>query len=231
VTSEKERRVRSNPQDVLNSKTPYRLFLCGRSGMGKTTLAVEVIVHCILPHVRRCYAVCPTFYEQPQLHPLRRIKGAFPKSHVFTTAEDENFEYIYDRLRRKPSPTLLLVDDAAAESSTNVGNKGAFARLCLAAPHLQLYIVGVFQRATQCSPTLRDNTEGVIHFMPTRIGDVQTLVSEFNPFPARPNSKLAVQEALQYCWDGLAKFCFIWRPKRVGTVDYYSNFSHAIEFQ
>ncbi len=187
-----------------------RLIVTGRSTMGKTTLAVKIITQCLMKRVQRCYACCPTFYNQDALAPLRNIPGAFPRSRVFTRVNDDCFNHIFKQLSDKPAPTLLFVDDAAAESATNKGNKGAFSRLCLAAPHLQLFIVGVFQRLSSASPALRDNAEGVISFRPTRVRDVDILVDEFNAFPARMDNKMLLRKILDTCWTK-ARFAFIWR--------------------
>jgi hypothetical protein len=198
--------------------------------MGKTTLAVELILKNILPRVKRCYAVCPSFLNQPALAPLRKVKGAFPSKNVFTKVSDQIFEQIFNQITKEPGPTLLFVDDAAAEASTNKGNKGAFSRLCLTSPHLDLTIVGCFQRLTSCSPALRDNAEGLISFIPTKILDIETIFTEYNPSPTSPKQTRVVQNALQYAWEN-ARFCFIWRYKFSGQIDYYSGFSNKIEFK
>ena len=207
-------------------KHPIRLIASGRSTMGKTTLAVDVMLTRIMPSVRRCYAVCPTFYDQPQLQRLRSVKNAFPKSNVFTTVNDAVFEYIYQQLKKDPKPTLLFVDDAAAEQATNKGNKGSFSRLCLASPHLNLSIVGCFQRLSSASPALRDNAEGLLSFQPTKLLDVETIVKEFNPCPTAKNSKENVKMALKHAWDR-RMYAFIYRVPR-GPVHMYAAFDDQI---
>lgn len=207
---------------------PFRLIVTGRSTMGKTTLSVDIILAKILKSVNRCFAVCPTFWEQPALKRLRQIPGAFTKKTVFTKVDDNVFEFIYQQLSRNPAPTLLFVDDAAAEAATNKGNKGSFSRLCLAAPHLNLTIVGCFQRLTSASPAFRDNAEGLISFVPTKLLDVDTIVKEFNPCPATKNSKDIVSKALQYAWNE-SMYALIWRVKR-GPVLFYSGLDNIISF-
>ncbi len=184
-----------------------------------------------MSRVTRCFACCPTFYDQPQLKRLRDIPGAFPKQNVFTDVNDGVFEHIYNECRDKPAPTLLFVDDSAAERATNVGNKGSFSRLALASPHHQLYIVGVFQRLTACSPALRDNTEGLIAFKPSQTLDVETIVKEFNPSPANPKNKEIVQNALTRCWsDPDARYCFIWRENFTAIIHYYCGSKNEVKF-
>jgi hypothetical protein len=207
---------------------PYRLGVAGRSTMGKTTLAVDIIRKCLIKDVRRCFAVCPTFWEQPSLAPLRRIKGAFTKNTVFTRVDDTVFVHIWNELKRRPAPTLLLVDDAAAESATNKGNKGAFSRLCLAAPHLNLSIVGCFQRFTAASPAFRDNAEGLIAFQPSRVGDVKTIVDEYNPCPARKGNRDLINSVLEQAWRD-HMFAFIHRVKR-GPILIYAGLDHQVSF-
>ena len=207
---------------------PVRLIVAGRSTRGKTTLSVDIILAKLLRDVRRCFAVCPTFWEQPALLRLRKVPGAFTKKTVFTRVDDAVFEYIYMQLKKNPAPTLLFVDDAAAEAATNKGNKGAFSRLCLAAPHLNLTIIGCFQRLTSASPALRDNAEGLIAFAPTKILDVDTIVKEFNPCPAKKHSKDIVSKALQHAWDN-SMYALIWRVKR-GPVLFFSGLNNEVEF-
>lgn len=218
---------------------PCRIIFNGRSTMGKTTLAVDVVCKFILKDVKRCYAACPTFWDQPALTRLRNVKNAFfhkdvikdgivHKKNVFTTVNNEVFEEIYRRQKRDYTPAFLYVDDAAAESSTNQGNKGAFARLCLAAPHLNLTIVGCFQRITSCSPAFRDNCEALISFIPTCMLDIDIITKEFNPCPAESKSKEIVKRALVVAWNN-ARFCFILKEAFTGKIYYYAGFNREIK--
>lgn len=208
---------------------PTRILACGRSTMGKTTLCVDIILKQLMRSVKRCFAVCPTFWQQPSLKRLRDIKSAFPKKHVFTRPSNNVFDTIFRICDRDRLPTLLYVDDAGAESSTNQGNKGAFARLCLASPHLNLSIVGCFQRPTLCTPSLRDNAECFISFLTSRVPDVNLIVNELNPTPASPISKKKVCEALEYAWKN-ARFCFIFREAFTGRIVYHVGFQSHINF-
>lgn len=208
-----------------------RLIFTGRSTLGKTTLAVDVILTRLISSVKQVFATCPTFWQQSQLKPLRKIENCFTKYNVFTRVDDSVYEKIYRILskQRGSIPTLLFVDDAAAERATNAGNKGSFSRLCLASPHLNLTIVGVFQRLTSASPSLRDNSECLISFQPTKTLDVTTIFQEFNPFPAHPERKSIVLNALNECWQK-ARFCFILRPNFIGSVEYYAGFDGRVNF-
>lgn len=179
--------------------------------------------------VKRCFAVCPTFWQQPAFSRLRAIPGAFTRRNVFTKVSDKVFEYIYQQLDRIRAPTLLIVDDAAADHATNRGNKGSFSRLCIASPHLNLSIVGCFQRLTSASPAFRDNTEALVSFVPTKMLDVTTIVEEFNPKPAALNSKEVVKNALTQAWKD-HRFCFIWREPFTGKIQYYCGFDNVVNF-
>ena len=125
--------------------------------------------------------------------------------------------------------TLLIVDDAAAEKATNIGNKGSFSRLCLASPHLRLSIFGIFQRLTACSCSLRDNTEALISYAPSKTRDIDIIIDEFNPSPADLETKKIVKSTLLNCWGNYGTdFAFIYRPPRIGHVYYYRNFDTQI---
>lgn len=210
---------------------PIRLNIIGKSRMGKTTLAVRIICQCIMKDVQMCFATCPTFWVQPQLKPLRDIPGAFHKGNVFTQIDDEVFEKIYQWLEAHPQiPTFLFVDDAAAERATNQGNKGSFSRLCLASPHLNLTIVGVFQRGSSCSPSLRDNSEGIIIFKPTKVHDVKMILDECNPNPELKTFDTCVRKALNLCWSSEERFAFIYRAALTGNVEYFCGFRDKIQW-
>lgn len=208
---------------------PFRLIVGGRSTLGKTTLAVDLIVLRLMPVVRQCFACCPTFKQQPALQPLRDIPGAFPDSHIFTSVTDATFERIFKYLNKQRCkvPTLLFVDDAAGERATNLGNKGAFARLCLAAPHLNLSIVGVFQRLTACSNALRDNCEGLVMFFTTKKDDLDIVRNEFNGFLFEAPSERIIDRILKLCWKS-GRYCFILRPPRIAAIYYYSEFNKQV---
>jgi len=180
--------------------------------------------------VRQCFAVCPTFNVQPQLATLRNIPGAFPKEHVFTNVDDGVFRGIHQILKRQrySVPTLLFVDDAAGEHATNKGNKGAFANLCLASPHLNLTIIGVFQRLACCSPALRDNAESLISFVPSMTADLKRLYEEYNPCVTDPDSKNILLKVLKLCWKK-SRFAFIHRENRDPNVQYYSGFDERVK--
>lgn len=208
---------------------PTRVLVCGRSTMGKTTLCVDIILSQLMHSVKRCFAVCPTFWQQPALQRLRDVKGAFPKQHVYTTVHDNIFTTLFRIMDRDHIPTLLYVDDAAAEASTNKGNKGAFARLCIAAPHLNLSIVGCFQRPTMCTVALRDNAECFISFITSRLQDVDLIIKELNPSPASPVKGADVRAALDYAWKN-ARFCFIYREAFTGRILYHVGFKKRITF-
>jgi hypothetical protein len=211
---------------------PVRALFTGRSTLGKTTLAVDVIMSRIIPHVQQVFAVCPTFWHQHQLSRLREIPQCFTEYNVFTEVDDSVFDNIYHILSAQDSaiPTLLFVDDSAAEQATNMGNKGAFSRLCLATPHLNLSIFGIFQRLRAASCSLRANTEAVISFIPSKVGDVDVIQEEFNPYPAMGRKgKQVVAQALTQAWQSPQHYVFIWRPPRKGVVLYHEGFETEIE--
>lgn len=193
-------------------KHPCRLLLIGRSTLGKTTLAVDLAMKQIIPNVTRCFAVCPSWYLQDTFKPLRDIKGAFPRKHVFLDVEDGVFEFIEQICTNYPGPTLLFLDDAAADKATHGGRKTALGKLCFNAPHLKLTIIGCFQQITTVTPSFRDNAEILVSFMPSGEDDVEHIVKEFNPCPSRLDSKKITRLALTQAWQ-LERFVFIMRER------------------
>lgn len=226
-------RVDMRGEGVGRIKHPCRMIISGKSQMGKTTLMVDIVKNVMMRGVRRCFAVCPTWYQQSTLAPLRRIKYAFPKKRVFTKATEENFEKIFNIIDKERDydgnriPTLLIVDDCAAEQALNRGNHGAFGRLSIASPHLDLSIFCVVQKMTSASPLLRENTEGVISFIPSRVKDIEILTDEFNPCPFYANNRKILLKVLEECWSQ-ERYCFIWREPVTGKVAYYAGLGKKI---
>jgi len=191
---------------------PARLLITGRSTSGKSTFAVGFICRRMLRQVRRCYAICPTFYSQSTLGGLRKVQGAFQRKDVFTAPSNDAFEYIFKQQRRFPYPALLFIDDVADSACTNVGSKGAFAKLCIQAPHINLTIVAIFQGLTQCSKAMRLNTEGLIAFMPDSEDEVNQIIKEFNPWGFRLGGKKLLRAKLEETWQ-TERFAFFWKTK------------------
>lgn len=191
---------------------PARLLIIGRSTSGKSTFAVSLIQRFIFRQVRRCYAICPTFYTQPTLYPLRQVQGAFRRKDIFSSASDDAFRFIFDQQRRFPYPALLFIDDVADAHCTNIGSKGAFAKLCIQAPHINLTIVAIFQGLTQCSKAMRINTEGLIAFMPDSEDEVNQITKEFNPWGFQLGGKKLLRTRLEETWKN-ERFAFFWKTK------------------
>ncbi len=207
-----------------------RINLVGRSTMGKTTLGVDIIREILIKQVNRVFVVCPTFWQQPAFQPLHEIKNCFGVHNVFTKVSDSVFEKIFRILdKSKHIKTLLIIDDAAAEAATNKGNKGSFSRLCLASPHLNLSIVGCFQRAAQCTVSLRDNTEVMIMFKGSRSGDIKLLIDEYNPYPCDRTFPNKLRDALNRCWE-TDRFVFVYREAFTGNIHYYVGTDTKIDW-
>jgi hypothetical protein len=210
---------------------PCRLLITGRSTMGKTTLAVDIILSSLLSKVQRCFAVCPTFWSQPALKSLRDVNKDgvyyFTNKTVFTQVDDSVFNLLYEVISAHPAPTLILIDDSAADRATNIGNKGAFSRLCISCNHHNTSMVGIFQRLSSASPSFRDNCEGLISFIPTKILDIDIIYKEFNPSPTHIKSLEVVKKILNVCWSH-ARFCFIWREAFTGKIHYYAGFKARV---
>lgn len=206
---------------------PYRLLIAGRSTSGKTTLAVELILQQLLRQVRRCYAVCPSFFIQQTLEPLRRVRGAFQRRDVFTNVSNEAFEKIFETQRQFKTPALLFLDDAAAEYCTNAGSKGPFARLCIQSSHLNLSVVAIFQGITQACKPLRYNCEGVIVFMPNGERETKTIIEEFNIDSSNPGMRKMMLQALNVAWME-HRFAFI--HKSFPQARFYAGFTKQITF-
>jgi hypothetical protein len=207
------------------------ILFTGRSGMGKTTLAVKVILKRYINVVNQVFAICPTFWVQAPLEPLRKIPNCFNDSNVFTNVTEGIFKRVLNLIvsNKKRPKTLLFIDDAAGDFCTNRGNKGSFAKLSIAAPHLNLSIIGIFQQAKTASPSFRNNCEGLVSFVSNRRADVEIICNEFNPLPASNNSPNLVNRAIVQAWKE-ARFLFVWRGQFDVNTTFFGGFNKKIEF-
>lgn len=207
-----------------------RTLIMGRSGTGKTTLAISIIKNYFVSHVNRFFVICPTFMKQTKfsaLYPFVRVEDVYierPEDEIFWDVRRKIDE---DLTNNPNSRFLLFIDDVAADTSTNKGRKGAFASLAVEAPHDRLSIVAIFQQATTCSASFRNNTDNVIVFSPADQYAVDIFQKEFNPYLFDKSlAKRFYDKAVEVWIDG--DFVFIHRPAR-NEVCAFRNFDSLIK--
>ncbi len=213
--------IRLGPWAQLLTITPerptLRLLTMGRSGMGKTTLSVAVACRLIIPYIQRVILICPS--AQSQLSFGCILEHVASKDLHVSTTSNELFRSILESVRTEwgksngKTRTLLFMDDIAGDFCTNQGRKGDFANLLNESNHIGLSVIGIFQQASGCSSVLRDNTENIIIFPPSREDDIKVVYREFIPYQYSKEKRQEAIDAATEVWDD-GEFVFIHRPPR-----------------
>lgn len=206
---------------IPTDERPFsRVLINGRSGLGKTHLAVGLVEKFFIPVVDIVFIICPSFFTQKTFKNLRRKVA---KENVLAGhPTDKTFEIIKKRILKyrkidRNYRFLLFIDDVSSDYSTNMGRKGNFASLSANAPHINLSIIACFQQATACSPAYRNNAEHIIVFPPADKSAYDIFVKEFNPYIYdKIKSKLFLEEVSKIWNKG--RFVYISRIPRHPTL-------------
>ncbi len=165
---------------------PTRIFVVGRSQMGKTTLAVQVIKE-RFSNMDRFIALCPSFHSQETFDPIRHL---FKKEDVYENPKPSTFKKIVDDIKafnefarakgeRKPR-TFILIDDMAGTNVIHGSGKGAFAHFSIQVTHAGCSTMVISQDPIRVDPNFRKNCENFIIFPSEAKYDMKWLEESFN---------------------------------------------------
>lgn len=123
------------------------------------------------------YVICPT-WRQETFEPIRDLA-----SRVWKELDEEAIEKIRKTQSAEGAePALLLIDDCAADYSSNTGRKGGLPGLANNARWLNLSMIVITQNMSSVTPSFRDNCEAVMMFHTLNRKEQKYLFEERNPF-------------------------------------------------
>jgi hypothetical protein len=207
-----------------------RILIIGRSGSGKTTLATTLILSDLVDKADAFFIVSPTLSERDPMYSAL-MQFSTPDFMYKENLTEEIFKHIEKMIEEmleveEDARFLILVDDMAAEASTNRGRKGPFADMVIRSKHLHLTIVGLFQQTTTASASLRDNAEFVINFRPTTLDGLDIIRREFSPNIASPHQVENYLKRSELCWADNG-FTVLYRQQRAPALVYH-NFDRPL---
>lgn len=164
---------------------PTRIFVVGRSQMGKTTLAVRVIQERFAT-MDRYIAICPSFH-QAIFDPIR---AWFKKEDIYETLKPKTFGKIFEDIKRfnryarergqREPRTFILIDDMAGSNAIHGAGKGDFAQFANQVTHWGCSEMVISQDPKRVDPSFRKNCENFIIFPSEAKYDMQWLEESFN---------------------------------------------------
>lgn len=165
---------------------PTRVFVVGRSQMGKTTLSVKLIQD-QFSNMDRYIVVCPSFRSQPAYAPIRHL---FKSDDIYENPKKETFdkifrdikafnEFAHSRGLKKPK-TFILFDDMAGTNVIHGNGKGSFATFSTQVTHWGASLMVLSQKSKRTDPNFRENAENFIVFPSEARFELDWLEASFN---------------------------------------------------
>lgn len=218
-------------------KHPGRFLFAGRSKSGKTTLCVKLIDEVMRNQVDRMKVLCPT-WDQDLFDPIRDL--VLDKSDIIQDFDNDPFRALLKELKTlnaickkkgiKTPRTLLLIDDMAGTKMLHGGAISPFAHIAIQAPHWNLSIFLLTQKAKAISPSFRDNLEYLVAFPLNKTEDQEWLYKEFNGNMVK---KKVFMKLIKRSWKGFEDsgygrhFLFIHFPSG-SHLRYFSDFAYEL---
>lgn len=165
---------------------PTRVFVVGRSQMGKTTLSVQVIQE-RFSGMDRYIVICPSFRSQPAYASIRHL---FKKNDIYENPKKDTFDKILkdviafnrwatDQGLDAPK-TFILFDDVAGTKLVHGNGNGSFATFSTQVTHWNCTLMVLSQDPKRIDPLFRKNTENLIVFPSEAKYDMDWLETSFN---------------------------------------------------
>lgn len=151
---------------------PSRTLICGRSRMGKTTLAVRIINEQLKKSLDRIILVSSSSHQNT----YDSIRKFIQRNDIHSNPHKDTFKNIFEDIAKlvriahnngiPPQRTLILVDDLAGTGLMHNNRKGAFASLSVQTPHWSISLIVISHKPTNTDPDFRNNAENIIIFPP-----------------------------------------------------------------
>jgi hypothetical protein len=221
---------------------PARVLISGKSGSGKTHLAVQLLMRTLSDQIDRLIVACPTWSTQDVFrsldHLVKEERDIFEDvdSKTFTTI----FEQVLNQVRYtkknglKPIRTWLLIDDCGSNSAIHGGRISNFGKIAVQLRHLNVSMIVLVQHPKLVSPNFRENANHFILFPTQRVDEINWINNEFNSTFC---SKEAFLKLVFAAWDPISEkgerneygqhFLYIHIPQRK-AIQFYRDFEEEL---
>ena len=203
--------------------------------MGKTTLAMKLILQVFRIQVDRIIVVCPT-YQQKTYDDLRPLVN---DRDVYSDVSEKTLEHIWQLLllnskTNSPQRILLLLDDVAGSKEVYAKRTGTFAKIAIQTPHWNVSLMILSQQPTSVAPAFRQNAENIIIFPCEGQQDFDWIKKAYQSIAMEHKN---IKNVVLYAWRGGLSdntewglhFLFIRTLPRQHT-HFYLDFTHEIVF-
>lgn len=243
-----------DPQEIVikqyaesNMEHPARVLISGKSGSGKTWLAINLILQVfVLFKPKRFIVVCPTWKTQDVFRRLDHLVNE--DRDVFDIIDENTFIKIYKQLLQQvkytkekgiePIKTVLLVDDCGSDKVIHGGRISNFGKLAIQLRHLDVSSIVIVQNPMLASPNYRENANHFIFFPCQRLNEFKWLHNEFNSTLVKEES---FKKMIKKAWNGGKdieedddesnygkNFFYVFTPPR-DRIRFYCNFETELK--
>lgn len=163
-----------------------RILICGRSGLGKTTLLVNLIDYQLRDQMDVFIIMSPTFCQET-FNPIRNL---FTPKTIFETVDQKALEKVCQSIitvrksflekNLQPPRFCVIIDDCAGKSVIQGRRRGVFANFAVQSRHWETSLIVISQQPSCVDPNFRDNAEHVIAFPSEREEDILWLKKSYN---------------------------------------------------
>ena len=167
-------------KDIIDN-VPFRMIICGRSGLGKTSLIGGLL---LLPNFyandfdgERCYLFSP-MKNDFKMNVIAGEDGKdIPEGNIFTEYDDDTLNTVYDFLvdeyeenlangvkDKKKLNSLIVLDDMSFDGSLKAGNFNAINRVFMNGRKHLISIIISSQKYSQISTGQRSNATSIFFY-------------------------------------------------------------------
>lgn len=227
-------------QAEANIVHPARILICGKSGSGKTHLAMKIVKDVLNSQIDRWIIICPTFATQKVFRYFNVLKKFDAERDVFEDLNASTFNEVYRQLLEQikyceekgiePIRTCLLIDDCGSNNQLHGGRISPFGKLCIQFRHLNTSAIVIVQNPKLVSPNYRENANHFIFFPSHRFEEKEWIYKELNP--SGECSKITFFALLEKAWynDEINHFLYVFCPPRSG-IKMYRDFSFELNIK
>lgn len=177
---------------------PFRMYLLGKTGTGKTTLAVKLLLEHWLRQFLyfdvitrkpryNIFILCPTFQDQVLAGPTKayyRLWEFISPENVYLSADAESLQMILQKVKHAQQckeNSLVWIDDVTGTGilSGKAGTNSPLGQFVTTLSHMNCSLVLMWHILSAASRTIRESVGHVVIFQPTSTVEARQLHNEF----------------------------------------------------